>query len=67
METGAQYVAKPTEALQIVVETIQHGGARRYSYELQVHACAALMKVVPAAQEAALCLLRDLGGAQKML
>ena len=59
MEAGAQFLKRPSEAIQIIVESVAHS-SDRYPPDTQVHACAAVIKVVPAAQDAALCLLQNL-------
>ena len=59
MEAGAHFIKKPTEALQIIVETLNDTN-RPYPPDTQVHACAAVLKVVPVAEDAALFLLKRL-------
>ena len=54
-----QFLKRPSEAIQIIVESVAQS-ADRYPPDTQVHACAAVIKVVPAAQNAALCLLQNL-------
>ena len=59
MEAGAQFLKRPSEAIQIIVESVTQNNDRNPP-DTQVHACAAAIKVVPAAQEAALNLLQNL-------